>query len=249
MRATRPNPHRKQRAPRRGLLASMFYWLPRMLVMFLGASVLLVGLYRFVPPPLTGFMVYRHFEDWRAGRPYTPIAHSWRPYKSLSPHLALAVVASEDQLFPTHSGFDFGAMSRAVDASMHGRRLRGASTISQQVAKNLFLWPGRSFVRKGLEAWFTLLLETLWSKQRIIEVYLNIAEWGDHLFGAEAASQRYFHKTAASLGPAEAALFAACLPNPRRFRPDRPSGYVLERQQWIARQMRQLGTDYVPRGG
>ncbi|HLF98025.1 MAG TPA: transglycosylase domain-containing protein, partial [Methylococcaceae bacterium] len=120
-----------------------------------------------------------------------------------------------------------------------------ASTISQQVAKNLFLWPSRSFLRKGLEAWFTLLIETLWPKQRILEVYLNSAEWGDHLFGAEAASQRYFHKPAARLGAAEAALLAASLPSPRRSRPDRPTGYLRERQQWILGQMRHLGPGYA----
>jgi monofunctional biosynthetic peptidoglycan transglycosylase len=214
-------------------------------VLFVVVSVLLVGLFRFVPPPLTGFMAYRHFEDWQAGRPYTPIVRRWRPYEGLSRQLVLAVVASEDQRFPGHHGFDFAAMGQALDASAHGRRLRGASTISQQVAKNLFLWPERSFLRKGLEAWFTVLLETLWSKQRIMEVYLNVAEWGDHLFGAEAASQRYFHKPAAKLGAAEAALLAASLPNPRRFRADRPTGYLLQRQQWIVEQMQHLGVSYV----
>nr|WP_054772901.1 monofunctional biosynthetic peptidoglycan transglycosylase [Methylogaea oryzae] len=198
-----------------------------------------------MPPPVTGVMAYRHFEDWQAGRGFSPMVQVWRPYDAIAPSLPLAVVASEDQLFPSHYGFDFGALRSAVDASLQGRRLRGASTISQQVAKNLFLWPGRSYLRKGLEAWFTVLIEALWSKRRIMEVYLNIAEWGDHLFGAEAASQRYFRKPAARLGGAESALLAASLPNPRRFRPDKPSGYLLMRQQWIAQQMQRLGAGYA----
>lgn len=230
---------------RQGWLARLARLGLRMAVLFAAASLLLVGLYRFVPPPLTGFMAYRHFEDWQAGRPYRPIIQTWRSYEALSPQLALAVVASEDQRFPDHYGFDFAAMGQALDASSRGRRLRGASTISQQVAKNLFLWPGRSFLRKGLEAWFTLALETVWPKWRIMEVYLNIAEWGDHLFGAEAASQRYFRKPAAKLGVAESALLAASLPNPHRFRADRPTGYLLQRQQWIVGQMQHLGVDYV----
>lgn len=236
---------RRPAGRRRGGLARLVRFGLGLAVLFVAASVLLVGLFRFVPPPLTGFMAYRHFEDWQAGRPYTPMVRRWRSYEALSPQLVLAVVAAEDQRFTDHHGFDFAALGQALDASAHGRRLRGASTISQQVAKNLFLWPERSFLRKGLEAWFTVLLETLWSKQRIMEVYLNVAEWGDHLFGAEAASQRYFGKPAARLGAAEAALLAASLPNPHRFRADRPTGYLLQRQQWIVGQMQHLGRDYV----
>ncbi len=161
--------------------------------------------------------------------------------ESISPNAALAVIAAEDQHFPDHYGFDFAAIQDALDDQDEGKPLRGASTISQQVAKNLFLWSGRSLVRKGLEVWFTALLELLWSKERILEVYLNIAEFGDSTFGVEAASRRFFNKSASRLTAIEAARLAAVLPNPLRYRADKPSAYVLKRQRWIERQMRQLG--------
>ncbi len=155
--------------------------------------------------------------------------------------MPLAVIASEDQRFADHHGFDLDSIQDAVEDHERGRRLRGASTISQQVAKNVFLWPGRSFVRKGLEAYFTVLIEALWPKRRILEVYLNVAEFGDGLFGVEAASQRYFKKPASRLSLEEAAVLAAVLPNPHRLRAGRPSAYVEERRDWILRQMDQLG--------
>ena len=158
------------------------------------------------------------------------------------------MIAAEDQNFPTHRGFDVESIQKAIDAAERGRRLRGASTISQQVAKNLFLWSGRSFVRKGLEAYFTVLIELTWPKRRILEVYLNVAELGDGVFGVEAASQRFFKKPAAKLGPSEAALLAAVLPNPIRFRANRPSAYVEERRAWILQQMDQLGGVALFRG-
>ncbi len=151
------------------------------------------------------------------------------------------MIASEDQLFPFHGGFDLNSIREAVRASERGKRLRGASTISQQVAKNLFLWSGHSFIRKGLEAWFTVLIEALWPKERILEVYLNVIELGKGLYGVEAASNRYFHKDAAGLSSSEAALLAAVLPNPIRLRADNPSRYVLSRRDWILGQMRDLG--------
>ncbi len=153
--------------------------------------------------------------------------------------MALAVIAAEDQKFPEHWGFDVDAIETALGSE--GERMRGASTLSQQTAKNLFLWDGRSWVRKGLEAGLTVGIETVWTKRRILTVYLNIAEFGQGTFGVEAAAQRYFHKPASRLTIAEAALLAAVLPNPIRFRADAPSGYVRQRQQWIMRQMRQLG--------
>lgn len=155
--------------------------------------------------------------------------------------MASAVIASEDQNFLHHYGFDLGAIERAIDHDERSRRLRGGSTLTQQTAKNLFLWPDRTWVRKGLEAYFTVLMETCWGKRRILETYLNIVEFGDGVYGVEAASERYFHKSAARLTPEDAAVLAAVLPNPRRLRPNAPSRYLRERQQWILQQMRQLG--------
>jgi monofunctional biosynthetic peptidoglycan transglycosylase len=151
------------------------------------------------------------------------------------------MVAGEDQKFPFHHGFDFDSIQDAMDAADEGRRLRGASTISQQTAKNLFLWNGRSFVRKGLEAYFTVLIELTWPKQRILEVYLNIAELGDGIYGVGAASDAFFRMPPSRLGPAQAARLAAVLPSPRRFHADRPTAYVQARANWIQQQMAQLG--------
>jgi monofunctional biosynthetic peptidoglycan transglycosylase len=163
------------------------------------------------------------------------------PITRISPHAALAVVAAEDQKFPQHHGFDIAAIRDAVHSNASGGRLRGASTLTQQVARNLFLWQGRSYLRKGLEAWFTLLLEVLWSKERILEVYLNIAETGKQTFGVEAAAWRFFQRPASALSREQAALIAAVLPSPRRSRLDRPSDYILLRQEKILQQMQQLG--------
>lgn len=161
--------------------------------------------------------------------------------EQISPHIKIAVIASEDQRFPQHFGFDFNALADAYDEYRSGGKLRGASTISQQTAKNVFLWTGRSPIRKGLEAWFTLLIELLWPKQRILETYLNVAEFGYGIFGVEAAAQKYFRKSASALTRHEAALLAAVLPNPLRFRVENPSEYVLARRDWILYQMSRLG--------
>jgi monofunctional biosynthetic peptidoglycan transglycosylase len=166
--------------------------------------------------------------------------YEWVDLEHISPNAAIAVVASEDQQFPFHDGFDFKSIRESVRASEQGKRLRGASTISQQVAKNLFLWNG-GFLRKALEAYFTVLIEAMWPKERILEMYLNIAEFGRGVYGVEAAARRFFHKPAARLTSSEAALLAAVLPNPIRLRVDRPSPYVLSRREWILGQMRGLG--------
>jgi monofunctional biosynthetic peptidoglycan transglycosylase len=211
------------------------------------ASFLLVLALRWVRPPMTAVTIERRLEALIERRAYHPV-RTWVRWNRISPEAAVAVVAGEDQRFAEHHGFDFDAIQKAIDEHDRGRRLRGASTISQQVAKNLFLWPGRSFVRKGLEAYFTALIELTWPKRRILEVYLNIVEFGDGVFGVEAASQRYFHKPATRLRPEDAALLAAVLPNPIRFRVDRPSAYVQERREWILEQMGQLGeTAYLKR--
>ncbi len=207
---------------------------------FAVGSVALVLLLRWAPPPVSSFIAQGWLGALWAGEG-AAFRYDWMPMAAISPHAALAVIAGEDQRFPDHFGFDFVEIQDALEDQDEGKPLRGASTISQQVAKNLFLWPGRSLIRKGLEVWFTALLELLWSKRRILEVYLNIAEFGEYTFGVEAASRRFFHKPAARLTAGEAARLAAVLPNPLRYRVDQPSAYVLKRQRWIERQMRQLG--------
>lgn len=202
----------------------------------LAVSVLMVLLLRVIPPLTSAFMLASDTQ---------PVHYQWQPWRKIAPAAALAVVAAEDQKFPEHWGFDFEAIDKAIDHNQHSRRLHGASTISQQTAKNLFLWSGRSYFRKGLEVGFTLLLEGLWPKQRILETYLNIAEFGPGIYGVEAASQHYFGHSAARLSNHQAALLAAVLPNPERLRVDRPSAYVLERTADIEQQMDQLGSAYL----
>lgn len=209
------------------------------LLVWLGVWLAGILLFSFLPVPFSAVMAERQIGAWLRGD-FSYIAHSdWVGHDEISPWMGLAVIASEDQKFPTHWGFDVAAIESVLDKS--DNRMRGASTLSQQTAKNLFLWDGRSWVRKGLEAGLTVGIETVWSKRRILTVYLNIAEFGPGIFGVEAASQRYFHKPASQLTAADAALLAAVLPNPVRYRAVAPSGYVRERQQWILRQMRQLG--------
>jgi monofunctional biosynthetic peptidoglycan transglycosylase len=212
---------------------------------FVLGSVLVVGALRFVAPPGSAFMAARWIEARRAGDAGLRIDQRWVPLARIAPDLALAVVAAEDQKFPRHHGFDLDAIGSALAERDAGGRVRGASTISQQVAKNLFLWSGRSWLRKGLEAWFTALIELMWPKSRILEVYLNVAEFGDGIYGAEAAARRHFGRAAADLRRGEAARLAAVLPNPRRLQAARPSRYVLTRQRWIERQMVQLGPGWL----
>jgi monofunctional biosynthetic peptidoglycan transglycosylase len=203
---------------------------------------------RWIDPPFTSFMLQDRATALASRKPGYEFRYEWRDWDRISKKAALAVVASEDQSFPTHHGFDFRQIDKALEARERGRRVRGASTISQQVAKNLFLWPGQSWFRKGLEAGITVLIEAAWSKQRILEVYLNVAEFGRGTFGVQAASRRYFRKDASHLTRGEAALLAAVLPSPKRFRADAPSRYVRHRQAWIERQMAALGgTGYVER--
>jgi monofunctional biosynthetic peptidoglycan transglycosylase len=205
------------------------------LVAWLLLSVGAVLVLRFVPPPFTAMMLEQP-------RPIREIQYEWRDRRELAATVARAVIASEDQRFLAHHGFDFDQLQIALDEHRAGDELRGASTITQQVAKNLFLWSGRSFVRKGLEAYFTVLLEACWPKQRILEVYLNVAELGDGVFGVEAAARRFFGVSASALSAEQAALLAAVLPNPRKLLADRPSSYVRSRQSWILGQMRLLET-------
>lgn len=226
--------------------------LPLLLVVF---SVVQVALLRFINPPFSMFMVARQLDAIGDGDLKFRITHDWRDMAKISPNLPLAVVAAEDQNFGQHHGFDFDAIEKAQAhnermterAEKRGkpvRRLRGASTISQQTAKNLFLWSGGGWtriLRKGVEVWYTALIELLWPKQRILEVYVNIAEFGDGVYGAQAASRSYFRKDAARLTPAEAARLAAVLPSPKRYDAAKPGPYVLRRAAAIQRQMRQIG--------
>src|SRR5579863_2576951 len=196
---------------------------------------------RWWPPPTTAFMLEARLTALAHGESFH-IQYQWVPLEQISPHAALAVIASEDQQFPFHYGFDFNSIREAVRAHERGgRKLRGASTISQQVAKNLFLWNGHSFIRKGLEALLTLMIETTWPKERILETYLNIAQFGRGIYGVEAAARSYFHKDAAHLNSNEAALLAVVLPNPLLLRVDAPSRYVLTQRDWTLRQMANLG--------
>jgi monofunctional glycosyltransferase len=188
---------------------------------------------RWVDPPTSAFMIRE--------RTAAPVRFRWVDDPDISSHVKVAVIAAEDQNFPTHRGFDLKSINDALVDAQRGRRVRGASTISQQVAKNLFLWPQQSWLRKGFEAYFTVLIETLWPKQRILEVYLNVAEFGRGVFGVGAASEVYFRKRAARLNQYDAALLAAVLPSPKRMRVNAPSNYVRSRQQWILEQMRGLG--------
>lgn len=207
------------------------------LIFFFVSTILAVIVYRWVPVQLTPLMVIRSVEAIRQGEP-AAIHHQWVPIVEMSPYLPVAVMASEDQNFLHHHGFDFGAIQDAAVEHLEGGRSRGGSTISQQTAKNVFLWPAHSWVRKGLEAYFTVLIELLWSKQRIMEVYLNSIEMGTNIYGAEAVARRHFDCSALQLSRRDCALVAATLPNPRKFSSLAPSSYMRKRTRAIERQMR-----------
>jgi monofunctional biosynthetic peptidoglycan transglycosylase len=196
---------------------------------------------RWVDPPTSAFMLRDRVGALFSRDDGYAFRHDWRDWDQISVNAGLAVVAAEDQRFPHHHGFDFKQIDKALQDRERGRRVRGASTISQQVAKNLFLWPGQSWFRKGLEAGVTVLIELAWPKQRILEVYLNVAEFGRGTWGVQAASRRFFGKDAARLNRSEAALLAAVLPSPKSYRADQPGPYVRKRQAWIQRQMAALG--------
>lgn len=230
-------------------------WWWKLPLLFVGLSVTQVLLLRFFAPPLSTFMLARQLDALLAGDTKFRIAQDWRSLRAISPNLPLALVAAEDQNFPTHHGFDFSAIEKAqvhnekmiARAEKRGtpvRRLRGASTISQQTAKNLFLWQGHGatrWLRKGLEVWYTALIEALWPKRRILEMYVNFAEFGDGTYGAQAASRRFFGKDASRLNASEAARLAAVLPSPKRYSAARPGAYVQRRANAIQRQMGALG--------
>lgn len=215
-------------------LRTIFSWGAAACFWSIVISVLWVGLLGLVNPPVTWVMAQQSNEQ-------EPFSRIQADLSDISRNLPLSIIASEDQRFMTHRGFSWEAMKKAMERNKTAKRIKGGSTISQQTAKNVFLWPGRTYLRKGLEAWFTVLMELLWTKERILEVYLNVAEMGKGVFGAEAAAQRCFNRPASKLTKEQSALITATLPAPRRFNCERPSGYVRKRQQWVLRQMYNVG--------
>lgn len=205
-------------------------------LLLVALSIVSVIVFRWVPVPITPLMLIRDVEQLGDGKGVT-MEHNWVPLEEISPKLQLAVVCSEDQNYLKHYGFDIGAIKKAMKENEEGKRFRGGSTITQQTAKNVFLWQGRSYLRKACEAWFTLLIETFWSKERIMEVYLNSIEMGNGIYGAEAAAQHWFHKPAKKLTKDEAAAIAAILPNPLRLKANPATEYVAKRKAWIKQQM------------
>jgi monofunctional biosynthetic peptidoglycan transglycosylase len=222
---------------KKGLLRVLFRLLLKITIWFIGLSLFSVILFKWVPVPITPLMLIRSGQQLVHGKELK-LKHDWVPMKNISPHMQLAAVCSEDQNFFTHHGFDFGAMKKAVNESKKGGKLRGASTISQQTAKNVFLWPQRSWVRKGLEVWFTGLIELIWSKKRILEVYLNSIEMGDGIYGAEAAAKNYFGVKASELTKYQATSIVAVFPSPLKWNARNPGPYVQSRIEWINRQMK-----------
>ncbi len=219
-------------------LLSKIWWLIKWsAVAFFALTIYFTLLYRFVPVPATPLYVIRFFEQITDEKRDVVYKRDWVPIEEISPNLVQAVVASEDQRFLEHWGFDFESMEKAYKYNQKGKKIRGGSTISQQTAKNVFLWPARSYVRKAFEAYFTVLIEFFWSKERIMEVYLNVIEFGNGIYGCEAASQYYFHKPCSKLTKSEAALLAAILPSPLKSNPAKPSGRINRRKQHILKQM------------
>jgi monofunctional biosynthetic peptidoglycan transglycosylase len=218
------------------VLSRIFKIVLRIVIIFLIVTIGLTLLYRSVRVPVTPLMLIRCAGQKSEGKPFK-LKHEWVPLADISPKLQLAVVCSEDQNYLKHYGFDFAAIEKAMKANDAGKKLRGGSTISQQTAKNVFLWPGRSYIRKGFEAYFTLLIEICWSKERIMEVYLNSIEMGDGVYGAEAAARYWFNKSAKNLSRDECAALTAILPNPLRYKANPATPYIARRKEWIKRQM------------
>ena len=218
-----------------------FLW--KAMLWFFGLSILSVIIFKFVPVPFTPLMITRAIDQKLDGQEMTS-SHDWVPIEEISPNIQKAVIASEDGTFLTHYGFDFSAIQKAVKNNSKGKRLKGGSTISQQTAKNIFLWQGRSYLRKGLEAYFTVLIEIFWSKERIMEVYLNSIEMGDGVYGIEAASQHWYRKSANDLTKFEAAGIAAILPNPRKYKATNSSSYIERRKGRIVKHMRYVKLEY-----
>jgi monofunctional biosynthetic peptidoglycan transglycosylase len=220
----------------------LFRFLLKLTWLFFVSTILVVVIYKFVPVFVTPLMVIRSVEQVSDPDREFEMSKKWVRLNLISEKMPLAVIAAEDQRFMDHFGIDIEAIEKAQEYNRKhkGKKVRGASTISQQTAKNVFLWPSRSWIRKGFEVYFTFLIEVVWGKKRIMEVYLNVAEMGNGVFGAEAASRKFFKKPALKLSANESAAIAACLPNPRRWRPDRPTAYISRRAAWIRKQMYQI---------
>jgi monofunctional biosynthetic peptidoglycan transglycosylase len=218
------------------LLTRLWKKLKRVTLWIFVLHLIYIMVLRWVNPPIT----ITQFTNWIEGY---GLKRDYVDFDAMSPNIRLAVMASEDQLFPDHNGFDIKSIKKALESNKKSTRVRGASTISQQVAKNVFLWQGRSWFRKGLEVYFTFMIELLWSKQRILEMYLNVSEMGTGIFGVEAAAQKYFKKPASKLTRTEAARIAACLPNPKKYKAEPASPYVARRTSWILNQMNNLQGD------
>jgi monofunctional glycosyltransferase len=221
---------------KKGFLRRLWRFIKRLFIILFVVQLIYIVLLKWIEPPIT----ITQFASWISGH---GLKRTFVRSKQISPDAKLAVIASEDQLFPDHNGFDFKSIEKAMKHNSKSKSMHGASTISQQVAKNVFLWQGRSWIRKGLEVYFTFMIEKIWGKKRILEVYLNVAEMGNGIFGIEAASKKYFGKTSKDLSRQEASMIAAALPNPRKYTVKPPSHYVLWRSGWIQRQMNNLDND------
>jgi monofunctional biosynthetic peptidoglycan transglycosylase len=221
----------------KGLFPKLWRWVKKIFIILFIAQFIYIILLRWINPPIT----MTQFVSWISGH---GLKRDYVDRDDISYNAKLAVISSEDQLFPDHSGFDWKNIKKAMAYNKRKPgRIRGASTISQQVAKNVFLWQGKSFIRKGLEVYFTFMIELIWGKKRILEMYLNVAEMGEGIFGIEMAARKYFNKTAKKLTQQEAAMITACLPNPKRFKVKQPSSYVIARSGWVMRQMENLESD------
>jgi monofunctional biosynthetic peptidoglycan transglycosylase len=220
------------------ILRKISGFLLKLLLFIVIISIAWVTLYKYLNPPITPLMLIRFFEEESGQR---LIKTDWKNYDDISNYMKLAVIASEDQKFPFHNGFDIQSIEDAIDEKLDGERLRGASTISQQTAKNVFLWPSRSWIRKGMEAYFTVLIEKIWGKRRILEVYLNVIETGNGIYGVDEAGEVYFGRSAKNLDIVDSALIAAILPDPRVMSPKNPSEYILKKEKWIIEQIGNLG--------
>ena len=222
------------------MIRKIFRWIWKATLWFIGLSILSVIIFKWVPVPITPLMITRAVENKLEGKDAL-LTHDWVSIENISPNLQKAVIASEDGNFLKHNGFDFKAMQKAFKNNQKGKRLKGGSTISQQTAKNVFLWQGRSYIRKGLEAYFTVLIELIWGKERIMEVYLNSIEMGNGVYGAESAARHWYRKSAVDLTKKEAAGIAAILPNPRKYKATNSSSYINRRKNKIVRVMQHIG--------